>query len=79
MTEATENIMLELLKRFQTTLERIESKQEELVRRMSGIENSMVSLKRDAHHGDETNVHLQMSIDRLSTRLDRVEHRLELA
>ncbi len=78
MAENIETHILEHLKRFQSTLERVESKQDEMVRRMSGLESGMIILKRDVHHGDETDVHLQLTIDRISSRLDRIEHRLEL-
>ncbi len=44
MTENTENIILEHLKRFQAGQDRIERKLEELMRRISNLEGGQASI-----------------------------------
>jgi hypothetical protein len=83
MTEATETIMLDVLKNLRNDIRefRTEFKAEisDLKGRMSSLESSMVLVKRDVNHGDETDARLQVAIDRMCARIDRIEHRLELA
>lgn len=79
MTDQTESLMLEHLKRFQATLDRVERKQEETVSRIGHLEVSLAGLRRDIAHGDEIDASDAVRIDRLSERLDRIERRLELA
>ena len=47
--------------------------------RMSGLESGMVLVKRKITHGDETAARQQITIDRLATRVERIERRLELS
>jgi predicted trehalose synthase len=79
MTDQTESLMLEHLKRFQATLDRVERKQEETVSRIGHLEVSLAGLRRDIAHGDEIDASGAVRMDRLSERLDRIERRLELA
>lgn len=79
MTDQTESLMLEHLKRFQATLDRVERKQEETVNRIGHLEVSLAGLRRDIAHGDEIDASGAVRMDRLSERLDRIERRLELA
>jgi hypothetical protein len=44
MSDNVENLVLEHLKRFQATLERIESKQEEALNRLEVIERSVADI-----------------------------------
>jgi hypothetical protein len=44
MADNVENLMLEHLKRFQATLDRLERKQDELIGRVANLEGSMASL-----------------------------------
>jgi predicted nucleic acid-binding Zn-ribbon protein len=72
MTGEIENLMLEHLKHFQATLDRVEHSQTDIVARLSQVESGLSYLHSDFNR-------MQQSIDRLSDRLMRVEKRLELA
>jgi ubiquinone biosynthesis protein UbiJ len=69
--ENIENSMFEHLKRFQSTLERVESKTDELIVRMGHLEVATAATKREVAHVEESHADL-------SVRLERVERRLEL-
>ena len=73
-----ENLMLEHLKRFQATLERVENKVDELIIRVGHLEVAMGGAKRDVAHVEETQADLSVRVDKLAGRLERVEKRLEL-
>lgn len=79
MSDNVENMLLEHLKRFQATLERIERKQEETINRLGHLEVSVASLRRDIAHGEEVDASSGVRLDRLSERIDRIERRLELS
>jgi hypothetical protein len=70
--------MLEHLKRFQTTLERVENKVDELIVRTGHLEIAMGGVKREVAHSEESQADLSVRVDRLAGRLERVEKRLEL-
>lgn len=76
--ENSQNLMLEHLKRFQVTLERVESKTDELIVRMGHLEVATASTKREVAHAEESHADLSVRLDRVVGRLDRVERRLEL-
>ena len=79
MTDAVENLLLEHLKKFQATLERIERKQEETIGRIGHLEISVAGLRRDIAHGEEIDAAGSVRVDRLAERIDRIERRLEIA
>jgi hypothetical protein len=79
MRDNVENMLLEHLKRFQATLERIERKQEETINRLGHLEVSVAGLRRDIAHGEEVDASSGVRLDRLSERIDRIERRLELS
>jgi hypothetical protein len=79
MTDNVENMMLEHLKRFQTTLERIESKISELTIRQNETHSAVISLRRDQAQDAEVSAHLQVQLDAVRDRLDRIERRIELS
>ena len=76
--ENIENLMLEHLKRFQVTLERVENKVDELIVRVGHLEVAMGAVKRDIAHTEENSADLSVRLDRIAGRLERVERRLEL-
>ncbi|OYW47205.1 MAG: hypothetical protein B7Z08_03890 [Sphingomonadales bacterium 32-68-7] len=78
MTENVENLMLEHLKRFQATLERIESRLDELTVRQGDTHAAVLGLRRDQLNDAEVTAHLQVQLDTVRSRLDRIERRLEL-
>lgn len=79
MTDNTENLILEHLKRFQAGQDRIETKLDELVMRVGQLEGAILGVKREIVNAEESGVAVSMRVDSLSKRLDRVEKRLELS
>jgi ribosome-associated translation inhibitor RaiA len=78
MAENVENLMLEHLKRFQATLERIEHKLSEVTTRQTDTHAAVLGLRRDQLNDAEISAHLQVQLDQVRDRLERVERRLEL-
>jgi uncharacterized coiled-coil protein SlyX len=79
MTENVENLIFEHLKRFQSTLERVERKQDEMARRLANLEGSVASIMQHLANLSAADAAQQIAIDNISMRLDRIERRLELA
>lgn len=79
MTENIENLIIEHLKRFQSTQERIERKLDEHTARLGRIEIALSSIRRDIAHNEETWAEQSVRIDHLNERLERIERRLELS
>ena len=78
MTEQTENLMLEHFKRLQAGQDRIERELKEIKARLSGLESGQGSIVQHIGHLASSIAGQQVAIDRMSERLDRIEHRLEL-
>ena len=83
MTENVENLILEMLKGMRGELKdfrnRYTDDMDDLKARMSSLETSMVSVKRDVNHGDDVDARQQVALDKIMKRLERIENRLELA
>ena len=79
MSESIDNIILEHLKRFQSGQDRIERDLKEIKARLSTLEAGQGSVLQHIGHLASSIASQQVSIDHLSERIDRVEHRLELA
>ena len=79
MTDNVGNLMLEHLKRFQATLDRVENKITELTSRMANVEGSLASVIQHLGHLAGADAAQQLAIDNVSQRLDRIERRLELS
>ncbi|MEA3009081.1 MAG: hypothetical protein QOJ91_773 [Sphingomonadales bacterium] len=79
MTDNVENLMLEHLKRFQATLDRVENKITELTGRMANVAGSLASVIQHLGHLAGADAPQQLAIDNVSQRLDRIERRLELS
>jgi uncharacterized coiled-coil protein SlyX len=79
MQEDVDNLMLEHLKRFPTTLDRVERKQDEAISRVANLEGAVASVMQHLAHLSAADAAQQLSIDHISERLDRIERRLELA
>ncbi len=79
MADHVENLMLEHLKRFQATLERIEQRLGELTIRQTETHSAVLGLRRDRVNDAEISAHLQVQLDGVKERLDRIERRLDLA
>ena len=79
MTGEVENLMLEHLKRFQGTLDRVERRLGELTTRQTETHTAVLSLRRDQLNDAELAAHLQVQLDAVRDRLDRIERRLDLS
>jgi uncharacterized coiled-coil protein SlyX len=79
MTEPIENLILEHLKRFQAGQDRIEHELKDLKGRLSQLEIGIASIRGDLAHLSGDQARQQMSFDRLTERVERIERRLELA
>ena len=79
MTDAVENLLLEHMKRFQATLDRVERKQDELVGRIANLEGALASMMQHLGNLAAADAAQQLAIDNVSRRLDRIERRLELS
>jgi hypothetical protein len=78
MTENVENLLLEHMKRFQATLDRVERKQDELMGPVTNSEGSLASMMQHLGTLAAADAAQQLAIDNVSRRLDRIERRLEL-
>ena len=79
MTADVENLLLEHMKRFQATLERMERKQDELAARIGNLESGFALLMQHLTNLSAADAAQQLAIDNVSRRLDRIERRLELS
>jgi len=79
MSENVENLMLEHLKRFQATLDRVERKIGEVTGRVANLESGQASIIQHLGHLAAADAAQQLSTDHLAERLDRIERRLELS
>lgn len=70
--------MLEHLKRIQATLKRMERRSEELTIRQTETHAAVPGLRRDQVNDAELSAHLQVQLDTVCSRLDRIERRLDL-
>lgn len=78
MTDNVENLVLEHLRHIRAKVDQISDDMNDLKHRMSSLELAMVSVKREAAHGDETDARQQVTLDKLVDRIQRIENRLEL-
>lgn len=78
MSDNVENLILEHLRHIRGKVDQIASDMDDLKARMSSLEVSMVSVKREVNHGDEVDARHQVSLDKLAKRIERIETRLEL-
>ena len=79
MTENVESLLLEHMKRFQASLDRMEHRLDEMTARMTTLEGSVVSIMQHLTNLSAADATQQISIDNVNRRLDRIERRLELA
>ncbi|MHB0887245.1 hypothetical protein [Acidithiobacillus sp.] len=82
MTDNMENLVLEHLKAIRNELRdfrtRFDEEMDDIKTRLSGLEMTMISVKREVNYGEEVDARQQVSLDRILKRLDRLERRLEL-
>jgi len=78
MTDATESLILEYLKRFRADVDRVGGQQLELISRIGQLEIAVAALKSEVAHTNENVAAISVRIDRLDQRIERIERRLEL-
>ncbi len=78
MSDNIENIVLEHLRHIRGRVDQIADDMSDLKHRMSSLELSIVSVKHEVAHGDETDARQQVTLDRIVDRIQRIEKRLEL-
>ncbi|MFM9979071.1 MAG: hypothetical protein ACKVOP_13630 [Sphingomonadaceae bacterium] len=78
MTDNVENLMLEHLKRFQGTLERMERTLNEHTHRLANLESGQAAIVQHLAHFSAVDAAQQIAVDNINGRLDRIERRLEL-
>ena len=79
MNDTLENLVLEHLKRFQASQDRIERKIEEMTRRLSHLEAGQATIIQHLGHLASADAQQQLASDGFDQRLERIERRLELA
>ena len=79
MTENVESLVLEHLRHIHNKVDQIAGDMDDLKSRMSSLESSMVSVKREVNHGDEVDARHRVTLDKLAKRLERIEARPEIA
>lgn len=79
MTENVENLLLEHMKRFQASLDRVEREFRDLKTRQNETHSAVLGLRRDQLGDAELAAHLQVQLDSVGDRLGRIERRLELS
>lgn len=78
MSDNVENLVLEHLRHIRSKVDQIADDMIDLKLRMSSLESSMVSVKHEVAHGDETDARQQVTLDKIVERIQRIEKRLEL-
>lgn len=78
MTESVENLVIEHLRHIRSRVDQIADDMTDLKHRKSGLETSMVLVKREVAASDENGIRLQVSLDKIVERIQRIERRLEL-
>ena len=79
MSDNVENLMFEHLKRFQATLDDVARDIRELKTRQSETHSAVIGLRRDQANDAEVSAHLQVQLDGVKDRIERLERRLDLA
>jgi hypothetical protein len=79
MTDDPENLVLRYLRRLDAKIDSLAETQRDHGGRLTRIEVALAGLRRDQASDAETLAYSSARSDRLSTRVDRIERRLDLA
>ena len=79
MTDTTENLILEHLKRFQAGQDNLNRKLDEVIRRIGNLEAGQASVIQHLGHLAAADASQQLTADGFNQRLERIERRLEIA
>lgn len=74
-----ENLVLEHLRHIRARVDQIGDDVGELKMRMSNVEAGIARVRREVLQADETDIRQQMTLDKLTARIERIERRLDLA
>jgi len=77
MADNVENLVLEHLRALRAGQDRIENELQDIKGRLSAVETGLNGVRRDLVALAEADVRLQITVDRLGERSDRIERRLE--
>lgn len=79
MNERTENLLLEHLKRIQHELAAAHDRDADILARLASIESALARVVRDGASNFAEIIQDRHLLERLQTRIERIERRLELA
>lgn len=79
MSDTTDNLILEHLKRFQIGQDNIMRELKEIKGRLSQLEIGVAGVRGDIAHLSGDQARQQLAMDNLGNRIERIERRLELA
>jgi predicted nuclease with TOPRIM domain len=79
MTEQTENLVLEILRAIRGELAAVKEDVREVKNRLANLEVGQGTILQHMGHLASSQAQLQISFDRLSTRVERIETRLSVA
>ena len=77
--EELASVTLEHLRHIRGRVDQIADDVGELKMRMSNVEAGITRIRREVLQADETDIRQQITLDRLATRVERIERRLDLA
>lgn len=77
--ENIDSLVLEHLRHIRHKVDQIVDDIDDLKARISSLDSSMISVKREVNHAEEVDARQQVSIDKIIRRLERIESRLEIA
>jgi predicted nucleic acid-binding Zn-ribbon protein len=78
MAENVENLVLEHLRALRAGQDRIENEVGNVKDSLSAVETGLNGVRRDLVALAEADARVQVTIDRMGDRIDRIERRLEL-
>ncbi len=79
MSENIDNLILERLKKFQSGQERIERDLQEIKTRIGAVESVQGPILQHIGYLSSSIAAQQIAFNRMNERIERIEHRLELA
>ncbi len=79
MSDEPSNLVLELLRGMRADMQKLHEDNRELKVRVTEVYTAVIGLRRDQVNDAEVVSRLQVTMDRVNDRLDRVERRLSLS
>lgn len=79
MTDQTENLVIEILRRLQTDMADIKAGQQDVAHRLTLVEMRLAGVERNLADHYAAYAGQSLRIDRIEQRIERIERRLEVA